>query len=289
MNRLDPDLGARLDQAMAGAVASGSVGGVAWLAARGDDLVTGAAGVLTRGESEEVARDSIFRISSITKPIVAAAALSMVDDGTLALDEPVTRLLPEMRDRRVLVDAEGPVDGPTLPAERDITVRDLLTLRPGIGMDMSRPFPQPILEAMGRLELGDGPPRPQGPPPRDEWLTRLATLPLQHQPGTRWLYHVGIEILGVLISRAACAPLGLVLRDRILEPLGMTDTGFGTPHVHRLTTCYASDPTTGERTVFDPPGGQWSSPPAFPSGGCSSRVAGLPTAAGFCGRTPSPP
>jgi CubicO group peptidase (beta-lactamase class C family) len=267
MNRLDPGLDAHLDEAMARAVASGAVGGVSWLAARGDDVVAGAAGVLTRDQAEPVVRDSIFRISSMTKPIVAAAAMTLVDDGTLALDEPVTRILPELRDRQVLLDPNGPLDGATRPAERDISLRDLLTLRPGIGMDMSRGFPQPILEGMGRLELGDGPPNPQGPPPRDEWIARLATLPLQHQPGTRWLYHVGIEILGVLVSRAVCAPLGIVLRERIFEPLGMADTGFWTPQVDRLTTCYAMDPSTGERATFDPPRGQWSSPPAFPSGG----------------------
>jgi CubicO group peptidase (beta-lactamase class C family) len=87
------------------------------------------------------------------------------------------------------------------------------------------------------------------------------------QPGERWLYHVGADVLGVLVARAAGQPLEDFLRQRVFEPLGMVDTGFSTGAVDRLSTCYATDPATGERRVFDPPAGQWSTPPAFPSGG----------------------
>ncbi|HET6774928.1 MAG TPA: serine hydrolase domain-containing protein [Acidimicrobiales bacterium] len=243
-----------------------AVGGVAWLVSRDDDVEVGVAGTLTRGEPEPVRRDSLFRISSMTKPIVAVAALVLVEECRLRLDEPVDDLLPELADRRVLVDPYGPVDGETVPAARPITVRDLLTFRFGLGMDFAGPWPQPVLEAMAVLDLGAGPPEPQVPPAPDEWMRRLATLPLVRQPGERWLYNTGSDVLGVLIGRASGEPLDAFLRERVLVPLGMTSTGFATTHIDRLGSCYARNPETGERSVFDPPDGQWSTPPAFPSG-----------------------
>jgi CubicO group peptidase (beta-lactamase class C family) len=257
----------RLGEAMAGHVARDTVGGVAWLAARDDDVEVGAAGVQTRGAPEPVRHDSIFRISSMTKPVVAAGALILVEECTLRLDDPVDDLLPELAGRRVLVDPLGPLQGETVPAHRPITVRDLLTFRLGLGMDFTAPWPQPLLEAMGRLELGAGPPEPQTPPEPDEWMRRLSTLPLLYQPGERWLYHTGAEVLGVLMARAAGQPLDAFLRDRLFGPLGMVDTGFAATSVDRLGSCYVRDQLTGERVVFDPPDGQWTTPPAFASGG----------------------
>jgi CubicO group peptidase (beta-lactamase class C family) len=267
MTGFDPDRLERLHAAMTAHVKDGDVGGVAWLAARGGEVAAGVAGTLTRGHAEPVRRDSLFRIASMTKPIVAVGALLLVEDCRLGLDDPVDDLLPELADRRVLVDPRGPLDGATVPADRPITVRDLLTFRLGLGMDFTAPWPQPLLEAMGALGLGDGPPAPQGPPAPDEWIDRLSTVPLLYQPGERWLYHVGAEVLGVLIARAAEQPLDAFLEERLFTPLGMVDTGFSTTHVDRLGTCYATDPATGERTVYDPPDGQWARPPAFPSGG----------------------
>ena len=100
-------------------------------------------------------------------------------------------------------------------------------------------------------------------------MHRLGTLPLVHQPGERWLYHTGAEVLGVLIARASGQPLDAFLRERILEPLEMRDTGFVVPAnvLDRFGPCYWTDPTTGTNALYDAPQGQWSSPPAFPSGG----------------------
>jgi CubicO group peptidase (beta-lactamase class C family) len=98
-------------------------------------------------------------------------------------------------------------------------------------------------------------------------MARLGTLPLLYQPGARWLYNTGSDVLGVLIARAAGQPLEDFLRTRVFDPLGMADTGFSTTHVDRLGSCYRTDPATGERSVYDPPTGQWAVPPAFPSGG----------------------
>src|SRR5215210_7777402 len=154
----------RLRDVMAGHVERDTVGGVAWLAARDDDVEVGLAGTLTRGAPARVERDTIFRIASMTKPIVAVAALVLVEEGRLRLEDPVDDLLPELADRRVLVDGRGPMDGETVPAHRPITVRDVLTFRLGWGMDFTAAWPQPLLEAMGELELGSGPPEPQTPP-----------------------------------------------------------------------------------------------------------------------------
>jgi CubicO group peptidase (beta-lactamase class C family) len=257
----------RLGDLMARHVEQGGTGGVAWLAARDNDIAAGVSGVLTRDEAPPVRRDSIFRIASMTKPVVAVAALILVEDCRLRLDDPVDELLPELADRRILVDGRGPMDGETVPAVRPITVADVLTFRLGWGLDFEGPWPQPQFEAMGGLGLGGGPPQPQVPPDPDEWIRRMGTLPLLYQPGERWLYDTASDVLGVLVARAAGQPLDALLQQRVFEPLGMVDTGFSTSHLDRLGTTYTLDPETAERVVYDPPGGQWSKPPAFPSGG----------------------
>jgi len=243
------------------------VGGVAWLAACGDDVHRGVAGRLTRSGAAPVLPDSLFRIASITKPIVAVAALILVEEHRLRLEDPVDALLPELADRRVLVDPRGPVDGDTVAAVRPLTVHDVLTFRTGLGMDFQAPFPQPLMEAMHELGIGTAPPAPQVAPEPDEWMRKLATLPLLHQPGARWTYHHSADILGVLIARAAGMPLEAVLRERVFEPLGMVDTAFAATDPARLGSSYERDPATGAPVVFDPPTGQWATPPAFPSGG----------------------
>src|SRR4051812_27550621 len=127
MSGFDADRLAVLHEVMAGHVEHDRVGGVAWLAARGDEVDVGALGLLTRGERDPVRRDSVFRISSMTKPMVAVAALLLVEDCALRLEDPVDALLPELADRRVLVDGRRSLDAATVPARRPITVHDLLT------------------------------------------------------------------------------------------------------------------------------------------------------------------
>jgi CubicO group peptidase (beta-lactamase class C family) len=267
MSAFDSRRLARLAEAMQVHVEHDRVGGVAWLLSAGDDVEVGVAGRLTRGQPAPVARDRIFRISSMTKPIVAVAALLLVEGYTLRLDDPVDALLPELADRRVLVDARGPLDGETVAAHRPITLHDVLTFRLGLGMDFAAPWPQPYLDALAELELGAGAPEPQVPPPPDEWMRRLSTLPLLYQPGERWLYNNGADVLGVLIARAAGQPLDVLLRERVFAPLGMADTDFAVADadLDRFGTCYGTDPN-GDRLVYDPPDGQWATPPAFPSG-----------------------
>src|SRR5262249_41303042 len=157
------------------------------------------------------------------KPVVAVAALILVEECRLRLDDLVEELLPELANRRVLRQLESALDD-TVPVARPITLRDLLTFRWGFGMIMAPPGTYPIQEAIDDLGTGTGPPRPAETPAPDEWLRRLGTLPLMRQPGEKWMYHTGSDVVGVLIARAAGQPLEAFMRGRIFEPLGMNDT-----------------------------------------------------------------
>jgi len=257
----------RLAEVMARRVEENDVGGVAWLAARDDDVEVGTAGVLTRGEVAPIQRDTVFRVASMSKPITAVAALLLVEECRLRLDDPVDHLLPELANRRVLVDPLGPIDGPTEPAFRPITVHDVLTFRLGYGMAFDWPWPQPFLDATQDARIATAPPQPQLAPDPDTWIERLGAFPLLHQPGARWLYHYGSDVLGVLVARASGQRFEQFLAERVFEPLGMRDTAFFASDPARLTSCYTRNPETIAIECFDPPAGDWSRMPAFPSGG----------------------
>jgi CubicO group peptidase (beta-lactamase class C family) len=242
------------------------VPGLVALAARGGQVHVEALGRLSVG-GPPVTRDSIFRIASTTKPITAAAALAVAAEGLIGLDEPVDRLLPELAGRRVLRAMDGPLDD-TVPAARAITTRDLLTFTFGFGMVgemFAAAQPWPVVAATDELRLATiGPPDPPVPPDPDTWIAALGSLPLLAQPGERWMYNTGAQVLGVLAARAAGQPFSEVLASRIFEPLGMRDTGFWTADTHRLATAY--QPTPGGLAVLDEPGGKWSRPPEFGDG-----------------------
>jgi CubicO group peptidase (beta-lactamase class C family) len=271
MDSFDDRLPDLLAERMANHVACDETAGIAWLAMRGDDIVVGSAGALDREGGPALGRDGVFRIASMTKPITAVAALILVEECRLRLDEPVHDLLPELIEPRVLLDPRGPMDGDTVPAERPITTRDILTNRMGWGMDFTAPWPQPLLDAMGGLGLAPAAPEPQLSPAPDEWMARMATLPLIDQPGERWLYNTASDVLGVLVERAAGMPFPQFVTERVLRPLGMADTGFSVDALSagaaaRMTTSYAVDPEAGERSAYDTADGQWATPPAFASG-----------------------
>jgi CubicO group peptidase (beta-lactamase class C family) len=244
-------------------VSNGSVPGAVGLVARGDQVEVQAVGSASAGGSSPMARDSIFRVASITKPITAAAVMMLVEDGRIALDEPVGQWLPELASPMVVRMPAGPVDD-VVPAVRPITVIDLLTFRAGYG------FPSDFsLPAVGLLfsELKQGPPQPQVVAAPDEWMAALSRIPLLHQPGEAWLYNTCSDILGVLIARVSGRSLPEFLTERLFEPLGMADTGFGVPagKLDRFTSYYRTGPA-GDLELVDAPRGQWSSLPAFPSG-----------------------
>jgi CubicO group peptidase (beta-lactamase class C family) len=258
----------RMHNVMAGYVERGEVPGLVTLVSRRGEVHVDAIGAQAFADPTPMRRDTIFRISSMTKPIIAAATMLLVEECTLRLDEPVDRWLPELAERRVLKRLDGPLDD-TEPAKRAITVRDLLTFRMGFGMLMAPPDAYPILSAANELQIGLGPPTPSTMPPPDEWMRRLGSLPLMHQPGERWMYNTGSDVLGVLIARASGQSLETFLHERLFDPLGMKDTGFSVPDASRdrLATSYWTDPASGKLTVYDEAkGSQWSRPPAFPSG-----------------------
>src|SRR5580700_12071380 len=214
---------ARMHDVMAGYVERGEVSGLVLVVSRRGDAVIEPIGAADL-DGTPIHNDTIFRISSMTKPITAAAAMTCVEECTLRLEEPVDRLLPELADRVVLRHLYGPLDD-TVPASRPVTVRDLLTFVWGLGMVIGPPGTYPIQQAMDDLQLGQGPPDPETLPAPDEWIRRLGTLPLMHQPGAGWMYNTGSDVLGVLVARAAGQPFDEFLRERIFEPLKMADNG----------------------------------------------------------------
>jgi CubicO group peptidase (beta-lactamase class C family) len=260
---------ARMHDVMAAYVERGEVPGLVALVSRRGEVHVDAIGMKTAGGSEPIRRDTIFRIASLTKPVTAAAAMILVEECTLRLDEPVDRLLPEMAGRKVLKRLDGPLED-TVPANRPISLRDLLTLRMGLGYVMQASSDWPIQRALNEQQILQGHPKPQTLPSPDEWIRRVATLPLMHQPGEKWMYDLGSDVLGVLLARASGRPLETFLRERVFEPLGMKDTSFSVPaaKLERLATSYRTNPETGALEVYDEAkGGQWSRPPAFPSAG----------------------
>jgi CubicO group peptidase (beta-lactamase class C family) len=243
-------------------VDAGYVPGAVAVVARHGEVHVEAMGHLAfdgAGSKTPMAADTICRIASMTKPVVAACAMTLVEDCALRLDDPVDALLPELTDMTVLADPNGPLDD-TVPAKRPITLRDLLTLTLGTGMVPAEPGTVPIADELGALEPA---------PPPDEWIRRLGALPLVYQPGERWMYELGSDVTGVLIARATGMSFEDVLRERICDPLGMKDTAFSvaSESISRLATAYELDHATGEVVVEDGPDGQWSRPPAFQAGG----------------------
>jgi CubicO group peptidase (beta-lactamase class C family) len=265
-DRLTVDGLARLHDTAARHVGPDRVPGLVALVASGDQVHVDVLGELTVG-GPPVRRDSLFRIASVTKPVVAAATLALIEEGLVGLHEPVDELLPELARPRVLRQMDGPLTD-TVPANRPITTRDLLTFTFGFGalteMFMA-PAPWPIqVAASDRRLAAFGPPDPAHQPDPDTWLARFGALPLMAQPGERWMYNTGACVLGVMLARAAGQSFGEVLRTRVFQPLGMADTAFWTRHTGRLASAYRATPEG--LVVVDPPDGAWSRPPGFEDG-----------------------
>jgi CubicO group peptidase (beta-lactamase class C family) len=255
----------RLHTAQARHVRSGAVPAVVSAVSRDGEVRLDVIGSLSTG-GPPVTERSIFRIASLSKPVTAVAAMILVEDGVLRLDDPVEEFLPELGARRVLRSLESDVED-TVPAARPIVVRDLLTFRTGYGMILAMPGTYPIQGFLEERFGAGGAPQPWENPEPDVWMSRWRDVPLLHQPGEQWTYNTSADLLSVLIARASGRPLEVFLSERVLEPLGMGDTGFSVPeqHLDRFTTSYT--PTDDGLQVFDDArSGQWAAPPAFPSG-----------------------
>lgn len=253
---------ARLEADLKGHVAKGQPPGLVAYVGRGEQVRIIPAGAMTLGGTAPVRADTIFRLASMTKPITAVAAMMLVEAGKLRLDEPIDRLAPELANRRVLRRPDAPLDD-TVPANRPITLEDVMTFRLGWGFDFTPGAP--FMKVAAELP-GFGMPNPAAPYTPDAWMKALGELPLQAQPGERWLYTAGSNVLGVLVARAAGQPLETFFQDRILGPLGMVDTAFHVPaeKLDRLITGYMNQ--DGKLVPFEPYNGLYAKPPAFPAG-----------------------
>jgi CubicO group peptidase (beta-lactamase class C family) len=270
---------AALDAALARHTSTGAVPGLVALVARGGQVHVTSAGHKAIGDGAPIGRDAIFRIASLTKPITGVAAMLLIEDGAMALSDPVERWLPELAGRRVLRSYGAPLSD-TVPANRPITVEDVLSFRLGFG-SIFTPEPLPVVEAAeGELKLKTlAPPWPPTPHTPDQWIAAFGTLPLLDQPGERFRYNTGAMVAGVLIERVAGAPFAEVLSKRVFEPLGMRDTAFYVPaaKLDRFTSMYApreaagvfggSADGAGDLVLIDRPDGYYAAPPLFPDGG----------------------
>jgi CubicO group peptidase (beta-lactamase class C family) len=247
--------------AMQAAIDRGDAAGVVTLLYRhGEVAQVNAVGVQDEAAKTPMRRDTIFRIASMTKPIVSVATLILIEEGKLSLTMPVGTFLPELANPKLLASPADPLDT-AKPAPRGITVLDLMTHRSGIVTPGTAPGP--LVEALKNADAA----REIGP---DEWIKRIGALPLAYEPGTRFNYGNSFDVLGVLIARASGLSLPDFLEARIFKPLGMKDTGFfvAADKMARFATNYTVDPQTKTRVVADQPGptSRWAKPPAFPAG-----------------------
>jgi CubicO group peptidase (beta-lactamase class C family) len=252
---------------MRGYIERRAIPGAVTLVACGHEVHVDVLGARAFATGAAMTRDTIFRIASMTKPMTAAVAMTLVEEAVLRLDDPVDAWLPELANRRVLRTPTSPIDD-TVPARRAITVRDLLTFRLGYGALFTPPGAYPIQQAM--LDAGVSLPMPPAPTfAPDAWLGRLAGLPLVHQPGDGWLYHHGSDVLAILIARATGRDFAAVMRERLFEPLGMRDTGFFVEPaaLDRFASVYVPDPRTGELELHAEADGVYTRPPVFAGGG----------------------
>lgn len=260
----------RMRRVLSGYVERGEVPGLVAVVARDDDVFVEALGALALDDAPPMRSDTIVRIASLAKPITAVAAMILVEECKLRLDASIDPWIPELANRRVLRSLDSEIDD-TVPAERAITLRDLLTFRLGFGSVMAPPGTYPIQRLVHEYAIGgDGPPVPTRAPATDEWIRRLGSLPLIAQPGRTWMYHVGADVLGLLISRVSGQSLGRFLHERLFAPLEMRDTGFCVPaeKLDRLATSYTVNAATGALDVFDDRANSaWHPEPPFESGG----------------------
>jgi CubicO group peptidase (beta-lactamase class C family) len=271
-----------LDTALARHTATGAVPGLVALVARGGQVHVTWAGHKALGDRAPIGRDAIFRIASVTKPITGVAAMLLIEDGAMALDDPVERWLPELSARRVLRSYDAQLSD-TVPARRPITVEDVLSFRLGFGSIFTQETLPVAQAAEGELKLKTlSPPWPPSPHTPDEWIAAFGSLPLLDQPGERFRYNTGATVAGILIERVTGAPFAEVLAKRVFEPLGMTDTAFYVPaaKMARFTSMYApaevaamfgrgDGNAAGGLTLIDRPDGWYAAPPALPDGAAS--------------------
>lgn len=220
--------------------------------------------------------NSLWRVYSMTKPITGMAAMILVEEGKLKLDQPISDFIPAFKNVRVMDDANGTVDK-THPARTPITVRHLLTHTSGLGYDLgAAPTPGSLLEQYRTLGINpaqlsnalEPTHRQTRPASLEAFANKVATLPLLYEPGTKWSYSISLDVLGRVIEVASGMPFDAFLQKRIFGPLKMKSTFFTVPESEqgRLATNYAF--AGSARIPIDPGmGSLWLKPPSFPYGG----------------------
>ncbi len=260
----------RMHRVLSGHIERKEIPGIVALVSRHDDVYVETLGTMFVGDPTPMKRDTIFRIASITKLITAVAAMILVEECKLRLDDSIEPWLPELANRLVLKSISSEPDD-TVPVLRAITVRDLLTYRMGFGSVMAMPGTYPIQKLIREYRIGgDGPMLPSQAPGMDEWLQKLGSLPLLAQPGERWMYHVSGDVLGALIARVSGQSLGTFMRERIFDTLAMKDTAFHVPpeKIDRLAGLYFFNHQSNRLDFFDDKANSaWSSEPPSESGG----------------------
>ena len=242
-----------------------------------DDIAhTVGGGTLSFRSSQQVDLDSLYRIYSMSKPVTGMATMMLVDEGKIGLDQPVAEILPEFSNMQVMVDPEGSLDN-TVPAERPITIRQLLTHTAGLGYIIGVKGPLLAAYAQNGLVAGrvsrmpiPGLPEVTPAPDLETWSERLASLPLVAQPGKKWIYSASIDLLGRVIEVASGQDFESFLQQRIFEPCGMGSTYFTVPQseVGRLTTNYGVNEMLPVPLPIDPGATSiYLDKPSVPSGG----------------------
>jgi CubicO group peptidase (beta-lactamase class C family) len=262
---------ARISEILRADVERGRIpGAVVIVARKGRIAYFDAVGFRDKSAGAPMPPDAIFRIASMTKPLVSVATMMLYEEGLLLLTDPVSKYIPELANRRVGVEKLDPATGKTVfitvPAASEMTIQDLLRHTSGFTYGSRGTTQVHKLYGGGTSGLAR-----EGTP--QEFIERLAKLPLLNQPGTTWEYGVSTDVLGRVVEVVAGKPLGQVLAERIFRPLKMTDTGFvvTADRQARLAQALATDPDTGkEIKLFDP-----TKPPKFEcGGGCGVSTAG---------------
>lgn len=210
-----------------------------------------------------LAHDAIYRIASMTKPITSVVFMMLVEEGKVALDDPLIKFCPEFQKTGIFVAGGGNMPFVSRPVERQIRMRDLLTHRAGLTYSFQERHPVDAAYRKQRIDdfISDQ--------TMDEFVARVSNIPLLFNPGDHWNYSIATDILGAVIARIEGKDLGSVLKERLFDPLGMTDTGFriAADQQHRLTDAYAFHPRD-KMTSFDSGAdSRWAKDSAFQSGG----------------------
>jgi CubicO group peptidase (beta-lactamase class C family) len=259
-----------MHQVLSGFVERKEMPGLVALVSHHDNVHVETLGTLAFDDTSPMKNDTIFRIASLTKVVAAVAAMILVEDCRIRLDDPVDPWLPELANRRVLKSISSQLED-TVPAQRAITLRDVLTYRMGFGSIMAMPGTYPIQKLIREYRIGgDGVMMPTDWPEAELWLQRLGSLPLLAQPGERWMYHVSGDVLGALIARVSGKSFGAFLAERIFDPLGMKDTAFHVPpeKIDRLAGFYRFNHGANKLDVVEETASTaWRVEPPFESGG----------------------